>query len=134
MNDSPPSPARTFDQIRDGAAQILVVARQRLADCELAITEGRFSDAHDRAQELLARLGPLASAETYLGGFDDSFIVRASDVEEGMLLKGWGRVTGKQIEHKGTPGAECVHVLLRFEDGEDRELHAEQEIVAHRAE
>ena len=130
------SPATTIDQISDGARQLLLVARQRLADIDTAIQEGQFAEAFGRAQELIGKLQPLAQAETYVGCFASSFIVRANDVQEGMVLHSFGRVTNVNRREHPNPGgdAPCIHVTLTCEEADEPiEYQADTELLALRA-
>lgn len=122
----------TLDQIKAGGQRLVAVAMERLKDCEQAIVEGRFTDALDRVQELAARLSPLATAQAQIGTFGGSFLVRARDVECGMVLQHWGRVTGVRAENKEVPGGTThTHVHLEFEgDTENVEVNGEAEVLA----
>lgn len=127
------SASMTLDQIREGGAHLLQVANERLADVQRAMSEGRFMEAVERAQELQSRLHPLAQAENFMSVFASSYLVRATDVHEGMTLRYWGEVTGVRIEDRPVAGDEpCRHVHLSFREHEDVELHATQELVALR--
>lgn len=128
------SASLTLDQIREGGQHLVQVARERLMDVEAALGEGRFSEALERTQELIARLHPLAQAEGFISVFAGSYLVRAEQITEGMVLRHWGEVTGARIEDKPVAGDEpCRHVHLTFRDHDDVEIHATQELVALRA-
>lgn len=124
--------ALTLDQIREGAQHLVVVARSRLAEVEAAIELGDFQDALTRAQELCSNLGPLATAEAYIGVFASAYLVRAADICEGIELKHWGRVTAVEHDEHVHGDQPCHHVTLSFENHEDVDLAAEQEVVAVR--
>jgi hypothetical protein len=127
------SPAATLDQIRAGGAQLVLNVRNRLQEVQEAVDGGRFNDAHNRCAELYSRLATLASAEQSLGGFEDAYAVRAKEVEPGMILRGWGTVLEAVPEVKNVPGDEPhLHVHLKFEDGDDQEVHGDQELIAVR--
>lgn len=128
--------AHTLDQIRSGGTQLLTVARERLKEVEVALDEGRFQDAAERAQELMQRLAPLANAETFIGAFGESYVVRAEDVTEGVTLRQWGKVSNIEREDVPVPGSDpCVHITLHIEgDDEPKKVHGDQELVALRDE
>lgn len=129
------SPATTLDQIREGGVALVALTRSRLAECERAVFEGRFFDAFNLCQEVIQKLGPLASAESALGALAESEIVRAEQVSEGMILRGMGTVSDVRREAKPIPGGEpCVHIHLTFAeaDQDDAELHSDSEVVVVR--
>lgn len=135
LDFTPPerSTALTLDQIRDGAQQMLVMARERVADVSEALAEGQFLNALNRVQELSQLIAPLAHAENSISVFAASFLVRGSEIQEGMTIRGWGEVTGIRIEEVPNAGDDpCVHVHLSFKQHDDVMLHAEQEVVALR--
>lgn len=128
------SAAHTLEQIREGGQQLLLVARERLREVEVALTEGRFCDAHDRAAELISRLQPLASAQNYMASFGASYVVRGEQVEEGMNLRQWGRVVTIERETHECVGTDHVHVLvtLKFENGMEQAVDGDAELIALR--
>lgn len=130
------SPAHTLDQVADGARQLLLISRERLRDIETSLEEGRFSEAFARTQELMGKLQPLAQAETYIGGFASTFIVRAADVHEGMVLHTFGTVTSTERREHNNPGGEpCVHIKLACEHADDLlDFQADAELIALRSE
>lgn len=130
------SPAHTLEMIADGGRQLLLVARERLRDIEGALDAGRFEEAMGRAQELMGKLQPLASAEGYMAIFATTFVVRADHIEEGMVLHGLGKVTAvSRHEHPNAGGdGPCIHVALTCEDHEEPvEYHADRELVVLRS-
>lgn len=131
------TPAHTLDQISDGARQLLLMARERMRDVDAALDQGRFSDAYGRAQELIHKLQPLAQAESYVGAFASTFIVRAGEVHEGMILHTFGKVTSIDRHEHDSPGSDgpCVHIKLACESADEPvEFPAETELIAMRGE
>jgi hypothetical protein len=130
------SASLTLDQIREGGQSLVLLCQTRMADLSEAIREGRFHDAMGHLQEIGAKLTALAQAENALGSLAESFIIRAEQIEEGMILRGMGTVATVRREEKPVPGDEpCIHLHFTFE-GEmpDLEIHAEHEIVVMRSE
>jgi hypothetical protein len=128
------SAARSLDQIRQGGQALMLVAKQRLKEIEQALEEGRFIDAMTRAQELVGKLHPLAEAENYLSVFADTFVLRADEVTEGMVLHNVGRVTEvSSRSHDIGEEMPCVHVQLSVE-GRDKpvEFPPDRELVISR--
>lgn len=127
--------AATLDQIREGGTQLVTVSLERLEEVKAALLEGRFDDAHDRAAELMGRLAPLSQAQQYLGTFSKSFVARAMDVTEGMVLRSWGKVTNVESETVPVAGDEPhLHIKIHVEgEDEPKTLNGEQEIIVLRA-
>lgn len=123
--------AATLDKVREGGTIIVNLTRQRLKEAGEAVDEGRFNDAARNMQEALTKLQSLAHAEAALGELaDGTRIIRAKDVEEGMHLIAYGVVTKRGQHECARPGAtNHTHIDLSFEDGEDAEFHAEQEVA-----
>lgn len=131
-----PSANRTLDQIRDGGQALVIICQARLNDCNQAITEGRFYQALGHTQEIAQKLQVLAQAENALGALAESFIIRAEQIEEGMVLRGMGTVATVRREEVPVPGDDpCVHIHITF-DGEhdDAEVNAATEVVVAREE
>jgi hypothetical protein len=127
--------AATLDQIREGGTFLVSVAMERLEDVKLALQAGRFDDAHDRAAELMGRLAPLSQAQQYLGTFAQSYVARAVDVTEGMVLRSWGTVTNVERETVPVAGDDPhLHVKIHVEgEDEPKVVNGEQEIIVLRA-
>jgi hypothetical protein len=126
------SAASTLDAIREGGVQLILAARDRLAEIEEALDQGRFTDAYERAQELMGRLGPLAAAQANVAAYKRTYIVRAADVEVGMVLKGFGEVESKETEITPCVGNDHEHVAvtLHFAGGGQEAYSGDQELLA----
>jgi hypothetical protein len=126
--------AHALDQIREGGTQLVSVVLERLEDVRQAVAEGRFEDADVRARELIGRLTALSEAQRQLGTFGQSYVVRARDLQEGVVLMQWGVVTNVEREAVPVPGDDPhLHVHITCEGIEEpRTVHGDQEMIALR--
>lgn len=125
------NPSVTLDNIRTGGQKMLATARTRLAEVEEALNEGRFVLAKNHCYDLYGKLNTLADAETSLGVLATTSIVRAEDVEVGMLI-GAGPVTDVDVDrHQCHGGGDHEHVIvtLEWEDGTKEQYAGHQEMV-----
>lgn len=126
-----PSPYRTLDTIRDAGVALVAVASERLREVEEALFSGRFDDAFDRTQELLAKLAPLAQAETQIGVLKGARVVRARDVEVGMSVIHRGTVAEVEVDEEPCRSGHHTHlwVKLTFENETTVRFDADSEIA-----
>jgi hypothetical protein len=117
MTDEP-SAAKTLDSIRTGGGNSLITVRQRLAEALHALDCGEFQLAHGRISEAVAFLGPLASAERAFCVAASSFVIRAAEIEPGMVMAQVGPVTS--VERSPCGHEECPgHFLIKIEQMEE---------------
>lgn len=138
MDSERTTAADKLDLIRDGATQLVLAAQRRIQEASELLTEGRFSEAFQRLQEASGRVGPLASAEDHIATWGKSYLLRAHEVEEGMVLRHWGRVIAVEHDEQDCAGAERPHVAvkLKFEghtdDAEPHVMPGDAEVLAVR--
>lgn len=100
--------AETLDLIREGGTRVLMLAVQRLEECQSALSGGHFDRALTRCQEAQGCILQLAQAQNSLGMYGRNvYLVRAAELEEGMNLCQMGVVTEKSIE--SAPLANSFH-------------------------
>lgn len=112
MTDQP-SAAGSLDAIRNGAGNMLVTIRQRINEAVTAFDEGDFALGQQRLDEARACAQPLANAQTYLAVADTGRIVRARDLEAGMMMTKIGEITEVvkgECDHESCPGHFLIHV------------------------
>lgn len=133
-----PTASETLERITEGARTLILSTLERLRDAETAVQEGRFREAYHRIQEAAGRVGPLAQAEDGIASVSASYIVRASDIEEGMVLSTWGKVVAcERVDIPNPGGPQHTHIRLTVEEPPDPddptiELHEAQEVAVLR--
>lgn len=114
--------AQTLDVIREGGTRLVMLAVQRLEESQSALAAGHFDKALVRCQEAQGAISQLANAQSSLGVYGrDIYMVRASEVEEGMNICQLGVVTERSVE--SAPIADSFEqaeiVTLRIADAEE---------------
>ncbi len=129
------NPSKTLDNIRAGGQKLLATARTRITEVQQALDEGRFALAQERCGDLYGKLNSLADAERGLGALAATSIIRAEDVQVGMVIS-TGKITDVDIDRQHCVGGdhEHVQVTLTWEDGTKAAYSGSQEIVVRGAE
>lgn len=123
------SAAEALDRIRDGGSYVVGLVIERLNDAIDLTKKGDFNGAVIRASEAHARLTSLNTAQKHLGDFDrDQKIIRAMDVETGMVLYQWGRVEDVNYEEEAA-GLDDVLVHILLDTGEQKKVFGQAELV-----
>lgn len=123
------SAAEALDRIRDGGSYVVGLVIERLNDAIDLTKKGDFGGAVIRASEAHARLTSLNTAQKHLGDFDrDQKIIRAMDVETGMVLYQWGRVEAINYEEEAA-GLDDVLVHIMLDTGEQKKVFGQAELV-----
>jgi cellobiose-specific phosphotransferase system component IIA len=113
MDDDTPSAARTLDAIRNGGGTLVLSTRQRINEAVKALDDGDFAEALRRLHEAQQTISPLANAQAYIAIADSGRMVRASDLEVGMVMSQLGEITEiaqATCEHSDCPGHFVVTV------------------------
>lgn len=119
----------TLDQIAQGGQVLVALAQGRLAEAKDALDHGDFDRALDRLNEAAAKIQPLAFAQNNIGRFNGSMVVRARDLQEGMVLMGMGEVKRVDFEVPDCGSPEHVAVAVDFESGAQQVWHADSELL-----
>lgn len=109
-----PSASRTLDIIRQGGSMSLLTVRQRLNETLTAIEGGEFGEAYGRLSEAQQYLAPLATAERAFCVAAGSYVIRAAELETGMVMSQVGPVTSVEradCNHDACPG----HFMVKIE-------------------
>lgn len=108
------SPYKTLDTVAKAGVVLVAVAMERLREAEEALLQGRFDDAYDRSQELVAKIAPLAHAETHIGALDGAKVVRAGDIEVGMVVLQRGEVIDRETNDEACQSGQHQHRIVSF--------------------
>jgi hypothetical protein len=121
----------TLDRIRDGGQRLIFLALAGMDEVRRALEEGRFDDANARAREVAGKTHALAAAESTIGVFAMTQLIRASSLVQGMLVEGYGRVGTVDVgQHECESGADPhVVVTVRFETGPERTFDGTTELL-----
>jgi hypothetical protein len=109
-----------LEHMKTGEIVMAQLGLERLRASIESLLNGDFIDACERAQEAVGKLAPLAQAQ---GAFTrlaaGATVIRAVDIEEGMVVIGWGRVTGREFIEAVDPGtAPGVEIEYEMPNGE----------------
>jgi hypothetical protein len=113
MTDEP-SAARTLDIIRQGGSMSLLTVRQRLNEGLTMLDGGEFGEAYGRISEAQQYLAPLANAERAFCVAAGSYVIRAAELETGMVMSQVGPITSVEradCNHDACPG----HFMVKIE-------------------
>jgi hypothetical protein len=118
--------------ITQGAQHLVVIARQRVAQMLDALDAGDFRRAIQHLNEAESLLTPLATAQQYIAIADGNRLVRASELEVGMVLTQVGQIESVDKDAQCT-GCGNHHILVKV-GGIDNELsfHRDQELYVVR--
>lgn len=124
------SASAKLDEIRDGGQTVLALAFARLAEAEELLKSGRFNDAAQVAQEAHARIANLASAETFLAGFNGLALKRAEELTADDVYFNVGPIAEVEAEthHEGRPDEHRI-VKITFENGTEAVHNARDECL-----
>lgn len=119
-----------LDGIREGGTRIVVSAEDRLRSALLALNDGDFGTSLTRAQEAVGRLGALVEADNQFGTFARCQIIRGTEVEQGMIFSGRGRIIAPP-ENISEHSDDCPEAIFKaqLEDGSEIQFYAGQEVI-----
>lgn len=123
-----------LDQIRSGGNTLVLVTLERLSEAVDEVRRGHFAKAQERCNEAMGKLHALAHAEECMSGLAGAFIIRALNLEEGMILHNLGAVTSKRVEEIDYAGMDEPHrvVHLEFDNGHTATVAWDAELSAIR--
>lgn len=120
--------ANSLDEIRTGAANLLLTAHQRLTEVKRALEMGQFGSAHSAASSLQEKLSHLAEAQQTMGKLTSARIMRVGELEPGMRIAEGGEVASVG-PCPGCGREECNNMALTLGNGAMLLLDKTDEIV-----
>lgn len=121
----------TLSQITSGGEVLSALARGRLAEAMDALEHGDYQAAWERCQEAVAKISPLAAAQGAIASMAGHMVIRAANIQRGMLLYGApGEVA--EVEHAETAcprGHRHPAVHITFEGGEEASYTPDSELL-----
>jgi hypothetical protein len=131
MTDEPNASA-TLDKIRVGGQQLMLMVQRRLIEAQEELAKGDFTSAFGRVQEAGASLGPLVAAQQHMGFAADAYMVRANELEIGMVLSLIGEVESIECaDESGCACGNCEHVKVVV-GGQELHFVATQQLFVDR--
>lgn len=128
MNDKQ---AKRVKAMHDGAEQLIALAEGRIIEAQEALADADFALAMNRLGEARSKLQPLVEADNYMGGLQDTRIIRAKHLQEGMVMTGLGVVEELEIQADDHGHDKpCVNVVAKFSDYPQPQRYAgDQEVL-----
>lgn len=127
--------AHTLDQIREGGSALLALLTRRTGELETKISEGDFEGAETVAAEIHMKLKVLGYCQNQLGSLGRVAVMRAAELQEGMVLRGLGTITSLERNEVACVGSEHKHTLVAVKLGDAEEavnFDGDQEVYVAR--
>ncbi len=116
--------------IEGGSRQLLSVARRRIGQALDSLDEGDFASANGYLQQAFQTLSPLAQAQSSISFAATADLVKAQDIEEGMVVVGHGAV--ERVEITPSCGESCPGHVMVETAGYVLKYHADTEVYVER--
>lgn len=105
-------PTRSLRAIEAGGRTLIMTTRQRIATLLDELDAGNFRKAHDTAGLIITGLQPLANAEAYMAIAGNTRLLKARELQVGLVLAGVGEIT--ECEVTDCPAENCPgHVKFK---------------------
>lgn len=120
-----------LDGIRSGAETLTALAEGRILEAQEALASGNYRLALTRLDEARTKLVPVVQAINYMDFEPGTHIIRAKQLQEGMVLTGLGRIEDVDVTTDDHGHDEpCVNVIARIEDHpQPQQFGGDQEVV-----